>query len=145
MEARAAQFAPFAALTGHDAAIAETARLTSSRIDMSTDELTILSRKITYALSITPPPGLYVTFFRPDDKKAGGAYVTVKGSIKKVEECFNLLTLTNCTSLDGVEISPIEIEIPLDSISDITSEIFDHPIIHNIPYTSSASSTPLQQ
>lgn len=135
MEARAAQFAPFAALTGHDAAIAETARKTSSRIDLSADEMATLSRKIAYALSLTPHPELHVTFFRPDNKKAGGTYITVRGIIKKVEVCFNLLTLTNCTSIDGVEISPIEIEIPLDAISDISSDIFDTTLIQP-PYMS---------
>ncbi|MCM1139958.1 MAG: hypothetical protein NC453_15435 [Muribaculum sp.] len=113
MDARAAQFAPFAALTGHDAAIAETARTTSTRLDLSADELQVLSQKIAYALSFAERPLLSITYFQPDSRKSGGAYVTVQGSIKKVEECFNLLTLTDNT------------EIPLDTISDITGEIFN--------------------
>lgn len=113
MEARAAQFAPFAALTGHDAAIAETARRTSSQLDLSADELQVLSQKIAYALSFAERPQLSITYFQPDSRKSGGAYVTAHGSIKKVEECFNLLTLTDGT------------EIPLDGISDISGEIFN--------------------
>lgn len=113
MEARAAQFAPFAALTGHDAAIAETARRTFSQLNLSADELQVLSQKIAYALSFAERPQLSITYFRPDSRKSGGAYVTVHCSIKKVEECFNLLTLTDGT------------EIPLDAISDISGEIFD--------------------
>lgn len=113
MEARAAQFAPFAALTGHDAAIAETARRTYSQLDLSADELQVLSQKIAYALSFAERPQLSITYFQPDSRKSGGAYVTVHGSIKKVEECFNLLTLTDGT------------EIPLDAISDISGEIFN--------------------
>ncbi len=112
MEARAAQFAPFAALTGHDAAIAETARATSSRRGMSADELRTLSRKIAYVLSIAERPQLSITYFQPDNRKSGGAYVTVHGSIKRVEECFNLLILSDDT------------EIPLDAVSDISGDIF---------------------
>lgn len=113
MMARAAQFAPFAALTGHSAAIAETARRTSSKLDLSADELQVLSQKIAYALSFAERPQLSITYFQPDSRKSGGAYVTVRGSIKKVEECYNLLTLTNGT------------EIPLDAISDVSGEIFN--------------------
>lgn len=113
MEARAAQFAPFAALTGHDAAIAETARRTSSQLDFSADELQVLSQKIAYALSFAERPQLSITYFQPDSRKPGGHYFTVLGSIKKIEECFNLLTLTDGT------------EIPLDAISDISGEIFN--------------------
>lgn len=113
MEARAAQFAPFAALTGHDAAIAETARITSSKINLSADQLHVLSQKISYALSFAERPELEITYFRPDSRKSGGAYSTIRGTIKKVEECFNLLTLADNT------------RIPLDAISDITGEIFN--------------------
>lgn len=113
MEARAAQFAPFAALTGHDAAIAETARRTSSKRELSADELHVLSQKIAYAMSFAERPELSITYFKPDSRKAGGAYVTVKGSIRKIEECYNLLTLTDRT------------EIPLDDISDISGDIFN--------------------
>ncbi len=110
---RAAQFAPFAALTGHDAAIAETARTTSNRLDQSAEQLQELSRKLAYALSFADRPMLSITFFQPDSRKSGGEYITVQGAVKKVEECFNLLTLTDNT------------EIPLDAISDIQGEIFN--------------------
>lgn len=113
MEARAAQFAPFAALTGHDAAIAGTARRTSSRLELSADELHVLSQKMAYALSFAERPELSVTYFKADSRKTGGAYITVHGSIKKVEECYNLLTLTDGT------------EIPLTDISDISGDIFN--------------------
>lgn len=106
-EARAAQFAPFAALTGHAAAISETARLTSSIIDLSPDELQLLSQKLTYAISTSPAPKVSITYFKPDERKSGGAYITILGTIKKVETAFNQLTLT-----DGSK-------IPLDTILDI--------------------------
>lgn len=113
MESRAAQFAPFAALTGHDAAIAETARITTARSEQSAEQLMELSRKLAYALSMPERRQLTITYFRPDSRKDGGAYVSVRGAVKRVEECFNLLTLTDGT------------EIPLDAVSDISGEIFN--------------------
>lgn len=110
---RAAQFAPFAALTGHDEAIAETARTTTAQRDMSADQLCDLSRKLAYALSFADSPVINITYFKPDSRKQGGAYVTVRGSIKKVEEVYNLLTLTDGT------------ELPLDAVSDLQGEIFN--------------------
>lgn len=113
MENRAAQFAPFAALTGHSDAISETARTTTRQIDRSAEELEELSRKLAYALSFAEPPVLTITYFRPDGRKSGGSYVTITGSVKKIEPCFNLLTMTDHR------------EIPLDAISDITGPIFN--------------------
>ena len=113
MENRAAQFAPFAALTGHDEAIAETARITSARIHQTAEQLQELSGKLAYALSFAERPSLAITYFKPDSRKQGGAYVTVNGSVRKVEECMNLLILSDDT------------KIPLDAISDISGGIFD--------------------
>lgn len=112
MEARAAQFAPFAALTGHNDVIAETARVTDRRHDLSEDELNVLAQKVNILLTLEESPTVDITYFKPDERKAGGAYITVKGRIRKVETCFNILTLDN------------GLEIPLDNISDISSKIF---------------------
>ncbi|MDE6802481.1 MAG: hypothetical protein K2J06_06915 [Muribaculaceae bacterium] len=113
LENRAAQFAPFAALTGHDAALAETARMTSSRVDLSADQYQTLSRRLAYALSFADRPEIRITYFRPDGRKEGGAYVTVTGIVRKVEEPYDLLTLTDNT------------EISLSAITDIRGAIFD--------------------
>lgn len=113
MEARAAQFAPFAALTGHDEAISETARSTISQLSLSADESNILSKKIEYALSFDECPPLSITYFLPDKCKSGGSYVTIKGSIKKIDPLLNILILTDNT------------QIPLNAIYDISSEIFN--------------------
>ena len=72
MENRAAQFAPFAALTGHDAAIAETARLTSEKPELSLEELDRLSRRLAYA--VEKDAIVTITFFQPDAFKNGGSY-----------------------------------------------------------------------
>lgn len=77
MENRAAQFAPFAALTGHDAAIAETARLTSEKPELSAEELDKLSRRLVYA--IEKDATIRITFFQPDSLKQGEATIRQKG------------------------------------------------------------------
>ena len=77
LESRAAQFAPFAALTGHSDAIADTARRTDTFTELSTDQQLDLSRRLTYALSFPDPPSITITYFRPDARKDGGAYITV--------------------------------------------------------------------
>lgn len=110
---RAAQFAPFAALTGHDAAIRETSRTTETQADLSAEKLNELSAKLTYALSFADRPPITITYFKPDPRKDGGFYHTVTKAVKKVDEIFNQLILTDDTA------------IPLDKISDITGAIFD--------------------
>lgn len=80
---RAAQFSPFAALTGYDAAIKETARLTDSRIELDADEKEILDQKLREAAE--KKQRIRITFFREDAKKSGGSYVTTEGIIKKID------------------------------------------------------------
>ena len=74
---RAAQFAPFAALTGYDDAVAEAGRLTSSKIELDENELERLDRALAYLTEHQAAhPAVTVTYFVPDDKKSGGAYFT---------------------------------------------------------------------
>jgi hypothetical protein len=80
---RAAQFSPFAALTGYDAAIKETARSTDSRIELDADEKEILDQKLREAAE--KKQRIRITFFREDAKKSGGSYVTTEGIIKKID------------------------------------------------------------
>ena len=91
MANRAAQFAPFAALSGYEDAIYETSRLTEAFKELSDDEKNLLSRKLNYAienLSLTE-----ITYFVPDKTKAGGSYKSVTGRIKKWDEYENTLVL----------------------------------------------------
>ena len=107
-ENRAAQFAPFAALTGHDAALSEVARTTSGRRELSSEELQQLSSRLTYAMSQPGHPAIAITYFHPDSRKEGGEYVTVRGAVKKVEVMLNRLTLTDGKIISLSEITDIE-------------------------------------
>lgn len=84
---RAAQFAPFAALTGHDAAIAETARLTDTETALSDSDIDILNRQHEILLAhLAERPEVTFVYFVPDDKKAGGVYAAKTGQVKKIDE-----------------------------------------------------------
>ena len=91
IENRAAQFAPFAALNGHNEAIAETARLTESFKELSIDEKDRLSAKINYA--IKNQSLIRIIFFIPDKTKTGGKYKRIEGRIKKLCEFDNTLII----------------------------------------------------
>lgn len=111
---REAQFAPFAALTGHDAAVAETARLTQPRQELNEDVKAELDRKIRMLDdSRKDCQEVSVTYFLPDEKKAGGAYLVHSGRVTHIKDFERELVFA-----DGIQ-------IPLDSIMDITGDIFD--------------------
>lgn len=110
---RAAQFSPFAALTGHDAAIAETARLTDKRIQLSEDKIAALNDKLQMIKELLPErPEVRLTYFVPDEKKDGGAYITKVGHIKGIDQLNGVITFIDQTT------------VPFDSILDIESTLF---------------------
>ena len=83
---RAAQFAPFAALTGYGDVIKETARQTDARPELSEDEKEALDYKIQSACGLPgDKPEITITCFVPDEKKSGGAYHTVEGRIRRID------------------------------------------------------------
>ena len=87
MKDRAAQFSPFAALTGYDAAIAETVRLTDQRVELDEYERQALNEKLqSISEHLKEHPKVSITCFVPDARKEGGEYVTVTGIVKKIEE-----------------------------------------------------------
>ena len=113
MSDRAAQFAPFAALTGYDSAIKETGRLTDEKIEMDEEALNILNMKFQILVdSLDDEPEVTFTYFKPDERKAGGAYLEVTGTVKKVDDFERLIVMHNGTKM------------PMDDILNIEGEIF---------------------
>ena len=86
---RAAQFSPFAALTGHEEAIQETARLTDRRHEMDEESTRLLNERF------AEQPWISLTYFVPDDRKEGGKYVTVQSTVKKIKEYERQLVLAD--------------------------------------------------
>ena len=110
---RAAQFSPFAALTGHKAAINETARLTDEKQILSEDVIAKLNEQLNLIKeNIGTNQTVTITYFVPDDKKSGGAYISNTGVVKKINEYNHTVVLTDKTV------------IPIEQISEIQSDIF---------------------
>ena len=102
---RAAQFAPFAALTGHNAAITEAARLTEAEEELSESDAEVLNRKLQ---SLDEKPTISVTYFVPDDKKEGGSYHTATGIVKSVEPDKGVLQFEDGTGIPVIRIKDID-------------------------------------
>ena len=84
---RASQFAPFAALTGHAAAIEETARLTDEQHELADEDSEALNQTLAYLReTINEHPTITITYFEPDKKKAGGAYKTIEGQLQNIDD-----------------------------------------------------------
>lgn len=113
---RAAQFAPFAALSGHDDAIEETVRLTDEQRELAQGESEELNRKLAYLIQRNENTPMDIIYFQPDSRKRGGSYRTVSGIIKRIDDLEDRIVLTDGTS------------IPLDAVSDIRGEIFDQTV-----------------
>ncbi len=108
MEQRAAQFAPFAALTGYGDAIKETVRITEDRIELDDEEKIKLDNKLKKIQNnISNKPKVIVTYFVPDIRKSGGEYLTKVGNLKKIDEYNQLLVLDDKTEIPIKEIIEI--------------------------------------
>ena len=109
VSARAAQFAPFAALTGYGAAVDETARLTDDMIVLDENAKAMLDGKLQIiAEHLNDLPELTFTYFEPDKKKSGGAYVSVTGKVKEIDEFERIVILDGGTRIPIREIYGIE-------------------------------------
>ena len=101
---RAAQFSPFAALTGYDAAVRETARVTERRIELDEEAKAELNAELNRILEHLPEhPQVSITYFVPDERKSGGAYHTVTGSVRKLDSFAKTLTLADGTVISMEE------------------------------------------
>lgn len=106
MRNRAAQFSPFAALTGFDAEINETARLTDTKRELTEDEMDILNQTFQKLLDMASEhPLVSVTYFKPDARKDGGVYATYTGHFRFFDAVEGKLKFMDRT------------EIPLDAVS----------------------------
>ena len=111
--ARAAQFAPFAALQGHDAAVNETARLTEERLELDEDTLAKLNKKLNIISdNLGTETEVTITYFLPDEYKDGGSYPTIRGVVKRIDE------------YEGAVIMRDGMKIPINQIYGLESELF---------------------
>ena len=114
IESRAAQFAPFAALSGHNEAIKETERLTDKRIEVDDSLKQILNNKLQLILNnIKEEPLVTITYFEYDEKKSGGKYITVTKNVKNIDIVNQYIILTDKT------------KIPINEIININSNLFE--------------------
>ncbi len=96
MADRAAQFSPFMALVGFDGEVSEMQRLTDKKTELSESEKEVINEKLMLlAENIREKPYAAITYFVPDGKKAGGAYVTAEGRIKRVNEYEKSVTMAD--------------------------------------------------
>ena len=110
---RAAQFAPYSALSGYEDAVEETARLTDRRYDLSDTAIENLDRKLRIINeNIKNLPVVMITYFVSDERKEGGSYRTTKGTVKKIDGCMREVVMTSGE------------QIPIDEIAEIDGEIF---------------------
>ena len=113
MADRAARFAPFAAITGYEEMVLEEARVTDERIEMDESSKAALNEKLNMILEfLDEQPEVSITYFEPDKRKAGGAYITVIGTVKRIDEYEHLVIMT-----DGKKIN-------IDEIYNLQSELF---------------------
>ncbi|MBR2598460.1 MAG: hypothetical protein IKE09_07945 [Clostridiales bacterium] len=97
---RAAQFSPFAALVGYDAAVEETARLTDSRREMEEDEIDELNRQLSELNKrLSERPRIRVTYFIRDRKKEGGRYASKVGNARTIDQAENRIIFTDGESV----------------------------------------------
>ena len=114
IESRSAQFAPFAALTGHNDAIKETERLTTKRIELSDNDKELINNKLLLIDKLkSEKPLITFTYFIYDNKKSGGKYIDITGIVKRIDFVNSIIYLTN------------NVNIPIDEIFDINADIFN--------------------
>lgn len=111
---RAAQFSAFAALTGYDTSIKESARLTDARIELDDSQKEEISEKLRLVTGQLDAE-IKITYFLPDTKKTGGKYVLATGTVKKVDEYERMIIMG-----DGKQ-------IPIDEVIDVDCDVFGEP------------------
>lgn len=93
---RAARFAPFAAITGYEEMVLEEARVTEERVDLDEGALSLLNEKLNMIQEfLDEEPEITITYFEPDKKKSGGAYVSVTGTVKRIDEYERIILMND--------------------------------------------------
>ena len=109
--ARGAQFSPFAALTGFEAAIEETARLTDTKMELDESKKALLNEKLRKIEEERyDRPEITITYFQPDLRKVGGAYVQKRGRVKKLDSCLRAVVFTDGMTVPIEDISEISLD-----------------------------------
>lgn len=109
---RAARFAPFAAITGYEEMVLEEARVTEERIDLDEGTLSLLNEKLNMIQEfLDEEPEVTITYFEPDKKKYGGAYVSIAGVVKRIDEYEHLVILTDGKKILIEDIYAIESDL----------------------------------
>ena len=109
---RAARFAPFAAITGYEEMVLEEARVTEERIDLDEGALALLNEKLNMIQEfLDEEPEVTITYFEPDKKKSGGAYVSIAGVVKRIDEYEHLVILTDGKKILIEDIYAIESDL----------------------------------
>ena len=107
---RASQFSPFAALTGHSAAIAETGRLTDRRVELDEYEMARVDAELQRLQELLPGrPTASITYFVPDERKDGGSYQTVTGSVKRIDAVNGMIRMADRQLIPIADVFSIEI------------------------------------
>ena len=111
IENRSAQFSPFAALSGYDAAVKETARLTDRRMELGDSDIAVLDTKLNLLSDRAgEQPEVAVTYFVPDGKKMGGEYVAATGSVKKIDDYERAIVFTDGRRIAFADVLELESE-----------------------------------
>ena len=109
---RAAQFSPFAALTGHSAAIAETGRLTDRRVELAEYEMARVDAELQRLQELLPGgPTASITYFVPDERKNGGSYQTVTGEVKRIDAVSGMIQMSDRREIPIEDVFSIKIKI----------------------------------
>ena len=109
---RAAQFSPFAALTGHSPAIAETGRLTDRRVELDEYEMARVDAELQRLQELLPGgPTASITYFVPDERKNGGSYQTVTGEVKRIDAVTGVIQMTDRREIPIEDVFSIKIKI----------------------------------
>ena len=115
MKDRAAQFSAFAALSGYNEAVEETSRLTSERIKLDESKMEAIDAKLRIINErLSDPPEVRISFFREDDRKTGGAYIDVTGTVRRIDLRMRLLSMDNGETVPIDDITGIEWITPFD-------------------------------